>query len=228
MKITPLDIRQKTFEKNFRGYDKDEVDAYLLSLSKEWEKQQDELRELKIRLELAEKEVNKLREVESSLYKTLKTAEDTGANLVDQARRQAELMKEEASLAAKQMVQDAERQARQIWEEVKAELRETESLVKEIENHKTHLYQELKHLAEDTLGKAERLKKSTQSDDLKAILKKEFQPVKTQGKDAKVKVDSDIDAPRKEKVAEASTQIISEPETDSNVKSSKSFFDEIA
>ncbi|MFM8349305.1 MAG: DivIVA domain-containing protein, partial [Bacteroidota bacterium] len=28
MKITPLDIRQKTFEKNLRGYDKDEVSAF--------------------------------------------------------------------------------------------------------------------------------------------------------------------------------------------------------
>ena len=28
MRITPLDIRQKTFEKNFRGYDKDEVNGF--------------------------------------------------------------------------------------------------------------------------------------------------------------------------------------------------------
>ena len=37
MKITPLEIRQKTFEKKLRGYDKEEVDAFLMSLSQEWE-----------------------------------------------------------------------------------------------------------------------------------------------------------------------------------------------
>jgi cell division initiation protein len=78
MRITPLEIRQKTFEKNFRGYEKDEVNAFLLTLSQEWERMQDENKELRIKLEATEREVQKLREVESSLYKTLKTAEDTG------------------------------------------------------------------------------------------------------------------------------------------------------
>ena len=51
----------------------------------------DENKSFQIKLEHAEKEVQKLREVESSLFKTLKTAEDTGANLVDQANKAAEL-----------------------------------------------------------------------------------------------------------------------------------------
>ena len=44
MKITPLEIRQKNFEKKLRGYDKDEVSAFLLSLSNEWERLVDVLR----------------------------------------------------------------------------------------------------------------------------------------------------------------------------------------
>ena len=46
MKITPLDIRQKTFERAFRGVDKDEVDAFLLTLSQQWERMTDENREV--------------------------------------------------------------------------------------------------------------------------------------------------------------------------------------
>ena len=49
MKITPLEIRQKTFERTLRGYDKDEVNAFLLSLSQEWERNSDEIKELKDR-----------------------------------------------------------------------------------------------------------------------------------------------------------------------------------
>ena len=70
MKITPIEIRKKTFEKVFRGFDKDEVIAFLQILSTEWEKSVDEKKEVVIKLEAAEKEIAKLREVENSLYKT--------------------------------------------------------------------------------------------------------------------------------------------------------------
>ncbi|MFO0266274.1 MAG: DivIVA domain-containing protein, partial [Cyclobacteriaceae bacterium] len=83
MKVTPLEIRQKTFDRTLRGYDKDEVNAYLLSLSQEWERMQDECKEYKFKLDAAEREVTKLREVETSLFKTLKTAEDTGASVIE-------------------------------------------------------------------------------------------------------------------------------------------------
>ena len=42
MKITPLEIRQKTFEKAFRGLDKDEVSAFLLTLSQEMKTEMEE------------------------------------------------------------------------------------------------------------------------------------------------------------------------------------------
>ncbi len=98
MKITPLEIRQKTFEKVFRGYDKDEVQAFLNLMSQEWERTLDETKELKIRLKGIENEVEKLREVESSLFKTLKTAEDTGANIMEQANKTAELQIRESQI----------------------------------------------------------------------------------------------------------------------------------
>ena len=48
MKITPLEIRQKAFEKVLRGYDKDEVNAFLQTLSQEWERILDESKEIVI------------------------------------------------------------------------------------------------------------------------------------------------------------------------------------
>jgi cell division initiation protein len=57
MRITPLEIRQKNFEKKLRGYDKDEVNAFLQTMSAEWERMVDENKELKIKLDQSEKEV---------------------------------------------------------------------------------------------------------------------------------------------------------------------------
>ena len=125
MKITPLEIRQKAFEKAFRGYDKEEVDAYLQSLSQEWERVLDESKELKIKLENSEREVEKLREVENSLFKTLKTAEDTGASMIDQANKAAELHLRETQKKAEGLMSEAKSKA-------KATLEEAESTASEV------------------------------------------------------------------------------------------------
>src|SRR5688500_371403 len=131
MKITPLEIRQKTFEKNFRGYERDEVHAFLLTLSQEWERMMDENKELRIKLEATEREVSKLREVETSLYKTLKTAEDTGANVIEQARKTAELHLKESQLKAEAMMNEAKSKAHNAIEE--SEMR-SRQIIEEMED----------------------------------------------------------------------------------------------
>lgn len=170
MKITPLEIRQKSFEKKLRGYDKDEVTAFLMSLSNEWERVLDENKELRIKLDQAEKEVQKLREVESSLFKTLKTAEDTGANLIDQANKAAELhlketqmnadaMMSEAKAKAKDMIERAEMEARQIIEEMQDAIKSLEQNYKILENHRDNLMAEIKTFSEDMLDRVNRTAK---------------------------------------------------------------------
>ena len=47
MNITPLEIKQKTFEKAFRGFEKHEVQAFLASLANEWERLQNDYKALK-------------------------------------------------------------------------------------------------------------------------------------------------------------------------------------
>ena len=167
MKITPLEIRQKDFEKKLRGYDKDEVNAFLQSLSNEWERVLEENKELSLKLSQAEKEVSKLREVESSLFKTLKTAEDTGANVIDQANKAAELhMKEtkmnaeallnESKNKARAMIEQAEMEARQIIEELQDAVKSIEQNHRDIENHRQLAIQELKNLSVTLIEKVER------------------------------------------------------------------------
>lgn len=164
MNITPLEIRQKEFEKNFRGFDKDEVKAFLNSLSNEWERLNDLNKELKYKLEASQEEVKKLREVENSLFKTLKTAEDTGANMIEQATRTAELhMREtemkadalmsEAKSRAKSIIEDAEDKAGQIVEDMEDEIRQLEQVFRSLDANKNSLMSDLKMLAEDIISK---------------------------------------------------------------------------
>lgn len=166
MKITPLEIRQKDFEKKLRGYDKDEVNAFLLSLSNEWERLLDNNKELFIRLRQAEKEVEKLREVENSLFKTLKTAEQTGANVIDQANKAADLhMKEtkmnaeallnESKSKAQAIIEQAEVEARSIIEELQDAVKNIEQNYQQLENHRQNTLHELKNLSVSIIEKVE-------------------------------------------------------------------------
>ncbi len=167
MRITPLEIRQKDFEKKLRGYDKDEVNAFLQSLSNEWERILDENKETKIRLDQAEKEVQKLREVENSLFKTLKTAEDTGANLIDQANKAAELHMKETDMQAEALLSEskskargilerAELQAKEMIEEMQEALKDLEKNYRSLENQRDNLLAELKILSSDIMERLDR------------------------------------------------------------------------
>ena len=172
MKVTPLEIRQKSFERTLRGYDKDEVNAFLLSLSQEWEKMNDEVKELRMKLNACEVEVAKLREVETSLFRTLKTAEDTGASVVDQAKKSAELYVREAQISAdallneakdkaKNTIEEADMTVKQMMGEMEDNLRELVQQYKSAESQRNNLIDDLTRIANETLDRAERVKQST-------------------------------------------------------------------
>ena len=162
MKITPLDIRQKTFEKHFRGYDKDEVTSFLTLMSQEWEKMNEEKKMLQMKFEQSEKEASKLREVEESLFKTLKTAEDTGASIIEQANKTAELILKEAQMnaeslnsesrnKARNMVDQAESQAKNIMEDLKEDINVLVDNYEKLLSQRESLLKSLKKTAAETL-----------------------------------------------------------------------------
>ena len=238
MKITPIEIRQKSFEKVFRGYDKEEVDAFLQSLSQEWERVVEENKEYRIKLEVAEREVKKLREVENSLYKTLKTAEDTSAHLVEQANRSAEMQMKEAQVKAdsllrearskaQYMVQEADNKARQALQETIAELKALEKDVRIIEGQKDNLIVELKSIVGDISEKVNRIEaRSTRIsfdskvDEVKSFLEQRSEPPKY--------ISTDMESTRTESDSFQSTSQTSDSSPYSGPKSgSGSFFDEI-
>jgi cell division initiation protein len=245
MRVTPLDIRQKTFEKNFRGYEKDEVNAFLLSLSQEWERIVDENKELRIKLEATEREVTKLREVESSLYKTLKTAEDTGANVIEQARATASLHLRESQMQAEAILNEAKTKARNAIEDsdttAKEILAEMEDRLKAlVENYKTmqtsrdDLLTNFKHLATDALERVERAQSTAKEFDPDrhlAMAKKEAKRVAFPNAvdyDRAVRPDPIIQREKEVVLEERTIQVESHPKAENTPrKVQKSFFDEI-
>lgn len=167
MKITPLEIRQHEFEKTFRGYNIEEVESFLVNLSQEWERVLNESKMLRMQLEIAEKEANKLREIEMTLYKTLKTAEDTSTMITDQANQQADKHIQETKLhnekllidaqqKANGIIRQAEEQARYIKEEVLGDVKVLERDFRAMDHYKTNLLVQMRSLSTSTLEHVQR------------------------------------------------------------------------
>jgi cell division initiation protein len=166
MKINPSDIKQKTFTlKTFgKGFDREEVSAFLALLAQDWELLLDQNKEQKIKIELLEKEVNKLKEVETSLFRTLKTAEDTSANLVDQARRTSELKMRESQIKsdvilndarnqAREIVQKAQMRARQVMDEMLQEMKRQERDSEDLQRYRNNFLVEFKMFLQEGFEK---------------------------------------------------------------------------
>ncbi|MEZ4684715.1 MAG: DivIVA domain-containing protein [Bacteroidia bacterium] len=106
--ITPIEIRKQSFRKSLRGYDPEEVHAFLQTLSDEWEQQQHELRQMQTQFDQLQADYNSLKKVENMLHKTLLQAEQSATQTLDNAQQKAMLKIEAAEAQAREIVRRSE------------------------------------------------------------------------------------------------------------------------
>jgi len=178
MKITAIEIRQHTFDKVMRGYKPEDVDAFLSSLSQEWERATSDHKMLKMQLEISEKELGKLKEVEMTLFRTLKTAEDTSTQITEQAtkaaeqhvtnaRQKADEILSEARKRSAMMVQDAENQARYLKDNILNDIKAMEHDFNALEKYKENLGIQIRALAANAIDSVDRFEKKFAKQNLK-------------------------------------------------------------
>jgi cell division initiation protein len=105
MNITPLDITQKQFRKVFRGFEPEEVEAFLALIATEFEalvKEANELREIHQR---DVEEIAEFRSRERALQETLVAAQKASEEIREAARKEAEITLSDAELQAEKIVQ---------------------------------------------------------------------------------------------------------------------------
>jgi cell division initiation protein len=114
MKISPMDIQRQSFGRRFRGFDPDEVRAYLALVAEEvaaLQRERDELEQQVRHLELI---VSEHRERESILKNTLLTAQKVSEDIREGARKQAELSVKEAEMQADKLLELAQGRAHEV------------------------------------------------------------------------------------------------------------------
>ena len=118
MKITPLDIQQQQFRVRFRGFDMVEVDNFLDLAANEFEELLRENNRLKEEDHQKAEKIQQLERAERDLRNALISAQQICEEMKNQARKEGELIIEEAKGNARKILQTAQSQALEVETEI--------------------------------------------------------------------------------------------------------------
>jgi cell division initiation protein len=104
--LSALDIKKKEFEQKMRGYDVEEVRRFLDDVSKEFDLLVRDEISLEDELEETKKKLDHYLSLESTLERTLLAAQQTALKMEDHAKKEAELILQEARLERDKMLRD--------------------------------------------------------------------------------------------------------------------------
>ncbi|MBI4012109.1 MAG: DivIVA domain-containing protein [Candidatus Rokubacteria bacterium] len=146
MRLSAMDIRQQQFAvKLFRGFDPQEVDAFLEEVADDWEELVRENNLLKDQLATLEEQKKATDEQNKSLQQTLIVAQKMAEEFRESSKRAADIVLREAQLQAEKLLEESrqeqgrlsgevaalKQQRRQVAEELLATLRMHQRLVEQ-------------------------------------------------------------------------------------------------
>ena len=112
--LTPLDIQNKKFNKEFRGYNPDDVDQFMLEAAKNYERLLQENMDLKENVERLATKLEHYQHMETTLHSTLVIAQETAEEVKLNAKRECELMMKEMEVRGQRMLDDAASKVRRM------------------------------------------------------------------------------------------------------------------
>ena len=119
MRMTPLDVQSHSFARRFRGYDPDEVDAFLRIVSEDYETLVRENASQTDRLWRLERRIEELSAQEQLLKQTLVSAQAMCEELRRGAERDAELRLAEVEVRAEKILDASHRRAAQLAQDIR-------------------------------------------------------------------------------------------------------------
>jgi len=157
-----MSISAVSFSKGFRGYDVAEVQAYVESVDQFAAASARNEQEMQAKIQQLELEVNRLREVESSLFRAMKLAEEaqlmwqqkvekeSEAQLAD-ARKKAAAIISESEQAVKKSALLLENERKQMLAQVDQELKEKQREMVRLEAVQQEIAGQLMELSQQTM-----------------------------------------------------------------------------
>ncbi len=138
MRITPLDIQQKTFPTQmFRGFEQEEVYSFLELVREEMEELLRENASLKEQLSRADSQLQEFNNMNSTLRDTLVTTQQMVEEYKANSRKEADLIIREAESRSDEIIKAAQERAVKIHEDIV-----------ELKGIRRHFKEEVKRLIE--------------------------------------------------------------------------------
>lgn len=107
MRLSPLDIKKQEFNRGFRGFEEEEVSAFLQMLADQWDEVLEENRKLESRVSELENKLQHYQRVEDALQEALNTAKSSSKTKLANAEQEAALLLREAQAKGEEIIQKA-------------------------------------------------------------------------------------------------------------------------
>ncbi|WP_428235730.1 DivIVA domain-containing protein [Gracilimonas sp.] len=168
MKLTPLEIKQQTFEKGLRGYDTADVQAFLTLVSNEFEHLINKNKELEQQIDKLTERVKHYERVEDALHETLQTAKESMEQKVSGAKQEAKNTLEKAEMEADAIIKEANHNRQQIRQSILRLLDRREEIINGITSYLENAKKSVEQFSKDEmevfqLPKEERLEESLEN-----------------------------------------------------------------
>jgi cell division initiation protein len=135
MKLTALEIKQQKFEKSLRGYDPNEVNAFLNMVSLEWENIVTRQRDMERDLAQMKDKLKHYERVESALHETLQAAKESAEQRLNGAKNEARARIEKAELEAESILHDAQQQRQSVRQDILRLIERRDEIVRGIKSY---------------------------------------------------------------------------------------------
>jgi cell division initiation protein len=144
MRLSAMDIRQQQFSvKLIRGFDPQEVDAFLDEMADDWDELTKENNLLKEQLTILEEQKKATDEQNKSLQQTLVVAQKMAEEFREGSKRAAEEFRESSKRAADIILREAQLQAEKLLEEKRQEQGRLAADIETLKQLKRQLAEEL-------------------------------------------------------------------------------------
>jgi cell division initiation protein len=127
MRITPLDVRKQDFRKAVRGFDCDEVRAFLSTLADEYETVLVDNKQIREMVMEQEDKIQEYQGMERNLRDTLMTAERVMQETRENASKKGDLIIKDAEMKAQQVLQECRIRTEELRREIMTLRKEKES-----------------------------------------------------------------------------------------------------
>jgi len=142
MRLSPLIIKKQEFTKSLRGFDPEEVQAFLDKMASDVDLLLQENESLNEEVESLNQRVTEFQSIEKNLQDTLLKAQESSTKAIESSKKQTNLIIKEAEIKASQILENAKQEVNDIQNAV-VNLREERDLIvaklKSIVNSQAHL-----------------------------------------------------------------------------------------